>query len=181
LEALTSKKELQMLNARAVQALKVIALIASSSSCRPVNSRQLSLRLGLSTSYIEILLETLKKNELVVAKRGPGGGYHLQQCVDELSVWDVVRCFEQEEDPSVEIRTKEYSSCLEICLQLHQIKQDFLQNYPVTDITINSPKIEEKAIVRKLSSPFKPLASKLAPAAPNSVFDLPNFMYPRAA
>ena len=170
-----------MLNTRAEQALKMITLLASSHPCQAVNSKQLSLQLGLSISYIESLLKDLKKNELVVAKRGPGGGYLLQKCVDELSVWDVVRCFEQEEDPSVEIRTKEYSSCLEICLQLHQIKQNFLQNYPVTGITINFPQIEEKAMVRKLSSPFKPLASKLAPAAPNSVFDLPNFMYPRAA
>ena len=63
-----------MLNARAVQALKIIALIASSNPSQAVNSKQLSLQLGLSVSYIESLLKILKKNELVVANRGPGGG-----------------------------------------------------------------------------------------------------------
>ena len=170
-----------MLNARAEQGLKVLALIASANSCEPVSSKQLSLRLGLSISYIENLLKNLKKNELVVANRGPGGGYLLQKCADEISVWDVVRCFDPEEQPSVEIRTTEYAVSLEISQQLDQIKQHFLQNYPITDITKNSPQLEKKSKVRQLSSHFKPLAARLAPKAPNSVFDLPNFMYPRAA
>jgi Rrf2 family protein len=170
-----------MLNPRAVQALKIIALIASSNPCQAVSSKQLSTQLGLSISYIENLLKNLKKNELVVANRGPGGGYLLQKCVDEISVWDVVRCFEQEEEPSVEIRTNEYAISLEISLELHQIKQHFLQNYPITDIAKNSPQLERKVSVRQLSSHFKPLATRMAPKAPNSVFDLPNFMHLRAA
>ena len=170
-----------MLNPRAVQALKIVALIASSNPCQAVNSKQLSLELGLSISYIENLLKNLKKNELVIANRGPGGGYLLQKCVDEISVWDVVRCFETEEEPSVEIRTREYASSQAICLELHQIKQHFLQNYPITDITKHSPPIEKKATVRQLASHFKPMATRWAPKAPNSVFDLPNFMFSRAA
>ena len=170
-----------MLNARAVQGLKVLALIASSNPCQAVNSKQLSQQLGLSVSYIENLLKNLKKNELVVANRGPGGGYLLQKCVDEISVWDVVKCFEQEEEPSVEIRTQEYAITFAITQELHQIKQHFLQNYPITDIAKNSPRIEKKSMVRQLSSHFKPLATRLTPKAPNSVFDLPNFMHLRAA
>jgi Rrf2 family iron-sulfur cluster assembly transcriptional regulator len=170
-----------MLNARAEQGLKVLVLIASSNPCQAVNSKQLSQQLGLSISYIENLLKNLKKNELVVANRGPGGGYLLQKCVDEISVWDVVRCFEQDEEPSVQIRTREYAMSLELSQELHQIKQHFLQNYPITDITKHSPHIEKKVSVRQLSSHFKPMATRWAPKAPNSVFDLPNFMHSRAA
>lgn len=170
-----------MLNARAVQALKIIALIASSNPSQAVNSKQLSLQLGLSVSYIESLLKILKKNELVVANRGPGGGYLLQKCVNEISVWDVVTCFETLADPSVETRTREYASSQAICLDLLQIKQHFLQNYPITDITKHSPPTEKKATMRQVASHFKPLATRWAPKAPNSVFDLPNFMHLRAA
>ena len=170
-----------MLNARAEQGLKVLVLIASANPCQAVNSKQLSLELGLSISYIENLLKNLKKNELVIANRGPGGGYLLQKCVDEISVWDVVSCFEPEDEPSAEIRTREYASSQALCQELHQIKQHFLQNYPITDIAKNSPRIEKKSMVRQLSSHFKPLATRLAPKAPNSVFDLPNFMHLRAA
>ena len=170
-----------MLNARAVQALKIIALIASSNPSQAVNSKQLSLQLGLSVSYIESLLKILKKNELVVANRGPGGGYLLQKCVNEISVCDVVTCFETQADPSVETRTREYDSSQAICLDLLQIKQHFLQNYPITDITKHSPPIEKKATMRQVASHFKPLATRWAPKAPNSVFDLPNFMHLRAA
>ena len=170
-----------MLNARAVQALKIIALIASSNAYQAVNSKQLSLQVGLSISYIENLLKNLKKNELVVANRGPGGGYLLQKCVDEISVWDVVQCFEQAEEPGVEIRSREYEISQAISRELHQIKQHFLQNYPITNITKDTPRIAHHANVRQASSHFKPLATRMAPKAPNSVFDLPNFMYPRAA
>ena len=170
-----------MLNARAVQALKIIALIAISNPSQAVNSKQLSLQLGLSVSYIESLLKILKKNELVVANRGPGGGYLLQKCVNEISVWDVVTCFETLADPSVETRTREYASSQAICLDLLQIKQHFLQNYPITDITKHSPPIEKKATMRQVASHFKPLATRWAPKAPNSVFDLPNFMHLRSA
>ena len=170
-----------MLNARAEQALKMIALLASSHPCQAVNSKQLSLQLGLSISYIESLLKDLKKNELVMANRGPGGGYLLQKGVDEISVWDVVRSFEQEEKPNVEIRTQEYSLSQQIGLEFNQIKQHFLQNYPLTDITKHSPKIEKKTTLPRLSRHFKPLAISLAPKAPNSVFDLPNFMNLQAA
>ena len=58
----------------------------------------------------------------------------------------------------------------------------FYKNVWMTsDITKNSPQIEKKSKVRQLSSHFKPLAARWAPKAPNSVFDLPNFMHPRAA
>ena len=170
-----------MLNTRAEQALKMIALLAISHPCQAVNSKQLSLQLGLSISYIESLLKDLKKNELVMANRGPGGGYLLQKGVDEISVWDVVRSFEQEEKPNVEIRTQEYSLSQQIGLEFNQIKQHFLQNYPLTDITKHSPKIEKRTTLPRLSRHFKPLAISLTPKAPNSVFDLPNFMNLQAA
>jgi hypothetical protein len=170
-----------MLNARAVQALKMIALLASSHPSEAVNSKQLSQQLRLSTSYIESLLKNLKKNELVMANRGPGGGYFLQKSVDEISVWDVVGCFEEEEEQSVGIRTQEHSVSQQICLEFSQIKQHFLQNYPLADITKHSPQIEKKATAPRLSIHFKPLEIRLAPKAPNSVFDLPNFMNALAA
>ena len=116
-----------------------------------------------------------------MANRGHGGGYLLQNSVDEISVWDVVGCFEEEEEPSVRIRTKEHSVSQQICLEFNQIKQHFLQNYPLTDITKHSPQIEKKTTVPRLSRHFQPLAISLTPKAPNSVFDLPNFMNLQAA
>ena len=170
-----------MLNARAVQALRMIALLASSTPSQAVNSKELSLQLRLSITFIENLLKNLKANELVLANRGPGGGYFLQKSVDEISVWDVVGCFEEEEEPSAGIRTKEHSLSQQIGLELKQIKQHFLQNYQLTDITKHLPKIEKKTTVPRLSRHFKPLAISLTPKAPNSVFDLPNFMNLQAA
>ena len=170
-----------MLSARALQGLKIVALIASPHTGQAVSSKQLSLQLGLSVSYIENLLKTLKQNDLVVANRGPGGGYLLHKPVDKLSVWDVVRCFDTEEETCRERPTPEFASCLEMGHALERLKHDFLHNYPIAEIVKKTPPIAHKTVARQLSSHFKPLAIQPLPKAPNSVFDLPNFMRLMAA
>lgn len=164
-----------MLSSRAIQGLKIFALIASPQTGQAVSSKQLSLQLCLSVSYIENLLKTLKQNHLVVANRGPGGGYLLHKPVDKLSVWDVVRCFDTEEETCRERPTPEFASCLEMGHALERIKQDFLRQHAVTEIVKKSPPMVQQHAVRQTSGLFKPLAKQPLPKAPNSVFDLPNF------
>ena len=163
-----------MLNARSLQGLKVIALIAGSH--QPVNSKQLSLELRLSISYIEGLLKDLKQADLVVATRGPGGGYLLPNSARLLSAWDVVQCFEQEESEVMVDRTDEYESSLEIGRELHEIKKDFLQNFPIAKMISAIPMAEKPSTALQLSRHFKPLRTAPLPRAPNSVFDLSKFM-----
>lgn len=174
-----------MLNSRAIHGLNVVGLVASAQRHQPITTSRLSKLLGLSVSYTESLMKDLKEGELLRAYRGPGGGYQLQQAVDSLSVWDVVACFISEDheiknaDPSLE-----FSASLELQKQLEDIKRSFLMAYPLAEVLKQMPEssLEIDSVYSSPSSfHFKPLQKPLLPSAPNSVFDLSNFMQLHAA
>jgi len=56
----------------------------------PVTLADISENQGISLSYLEQLFARLKKNNLVVGLRGPGGGYRLSRHPDAISVADVI-------------------------------------------------------------------------------------------
>ena len=172
-----------MLNTRSLHGLKVVAYIAAAPSYQPVTTAKLSRQLGLSVSYTESLMKDLKDGGLLLAHRGPGGGYMLQMCVDDLSVWDVAKCFEQNDESTSEANTAspESSGLSVLKTEFDEIKQHFLQNYPLTEITKHVPKNQHAPETGFLARHFKPLAKDVLPRAPNSVFDLSNFMQQRAA
>lgn len=55
-------------------------------------------RQGLSLSYVEQLFSHLRKAELVVGVRGPGGGYRLAEPPASISVADVILAVEDPVD-----------------------------------------------------------------------------------
>ena len=169
-----------MLNTRSLHGLKVVAYIASGPTYQPVTTAKLSRQLGLSVSYTESLMKDLKDGDLLQAHRGPGGGYLLQKRVDEMSVWDVTKCFEQKDEPSEKSLTSPESSYLNILTsELNEIKQQFLQNFPLKDIVKHVSKDQSAEETSFLAKKFKPLFRDALPKAPNSVFDLSNFMQQR--
>jgi Rrf2 family protein len=171
-----------MLNTRSLHGLKVVAYIAAAPSYQPVTTAKLSRQLGLSVSYTESLMKDLKDGGLLLAHRGPGGGYMLQICVDELSVWDVSKCFENGEEASeANLLSPESAGLSVLKNEFDEIKQHFLQNYPLTEITKHVPKNQHAPETGFLARHFKPLHKDVLPKAPNSVFDLSNFMQQRAA
>jgi len=56
----------------------------------PVTLATISERQQISLSYLEQLFGKLRRNNLVVSVRGPGGGYNLARPGSEISVADVV-------------------------------------------------------------------------------------------
>ena len=171
-----------MLNTRTVHGLKLIAYVAADPHYLPVTVAKLSRQLGLSVSYTERLVRELNDQGLLSAHRGPGGGYMLQICVDELSVWDVAKCFEDGEAKSENKPSSPESIGFALFKQeFEEIKQHFLQNFPLTEITKLVPKNIFATETDFLAKHFKPLIKNVLPKAPNSVFDLANFMQLRAA
>ena len=171
-----------MLNIRSIHGLKAISLVASAHNFQPVTSTKLSQQLGLSVSYTESLLKELKQGGLIGSHRGPGGGYVLEQCMDDLSAWDVVRCFEPlDVESEAPVRSAEQQLCATVHEKLCDIRRHFLQSFPISQMVESLPKSNDMVAKDSLSRHFKPLPVKLAPKAPNSVFDLPNFMQLMAA
>ena len=57
---------------------------------RPITLADISVRQGISLSYLEQLFSLLRGQGLVSSSRGPGGGYRLSRPADEVSVLDVI-------------------------------------------------------------------------------------------
>lgn len=56
----------------------------------PVTLATISERQQISLSYLEQLFGKLRRNNLVISVRGPGGGYNLARPSGEISVADIV-------------------------------------------------------------------------------------------
>ncbi|MEA1082264.1 Fe-S cluster assembly transcriptional regulator IscR [Marinobacter qingdaonensis] len=56
----------------------------------PVSLADISARQQISLSYLEQLFSRLRRQQLVISVRGPGGGYRLSRDADEVYVAEVV-------------------------------------------------------------------------------------------
>ena len=88
----------------------------------PVSLADVSLRQGISLSYLEQLFARLRKAELVKSVRGPGGGYCLKSRPNDISISQVVDAVSESLDAT---RCEGKGNCQdgEVCLT-HYFWQD---------------------------------------------------------
>lgn len=166
-----------MLSQRAYQGILAIAHVANSPAHKSVTVSSIAQFLELSVSYTESLVKVLKQHDLLQATRGPGGGYHLKKSVEDLTAWDVVRCFEAiETSPNSKRPSPEALAVDLICEHYQQIEKDFLKSYSLSGLISDTPAAGQTTSLNNLPFNFKPLPKGLMPVAPNSVFDLSKFM-----
>src|SRR5690606_38618668 len=84
----------------------------------PVALADISVRQGISLSYLEQLFSKLRQQSLVKSIRGPGGGYLLNKSVDKISIADVIDAVDESLDTT---RCREKGNCQdgETCLTHH--------------------------------------------------------------
>ena len=84
----------------------------------PVALADISVRQGISLSYLEQLFSKLRQNALVRSIRGPGGGYLLNKPVSEISIANVIDAVDESLDTT---RCREKGNCQdgETCLTHH--------------------------------------------------------------
>lgn len=64
----------------------------------PVKLAEISERQGISLSYLEQLFTRLRRENLVVSTRGPGGGYSLSRGSDDIPVSAVIMAVDENVD-----------------------------------------------------------------------------------
>ena len=81
----------------------------------PVSLAEISERQGISLSYLEQLFAKMRRNNLVVSTRGPGGGYRLSASPEDICVSDIISAV----DDKLEVSNKDalpgatnYEPCL---------------------------------------------------------------------
>lgn len=99
----------------AVTAMLDLALHANNG---PVALADISSRQGISLSYLEQLFAKLRKQDLVMSVRGPGGGYTLGKQRDEVSIAEIVVAVDETID-STKCQTKGNCQQGQKCLTHH--------------------------------------------------------------
>lgn len=120
----------------AVTAMLDVAIHAASG---PVPLADISERQGISLSYLEQLFSRLRKQELVTSVRGPGGGYRLGRCSENIAIADVISAVNESVDAT---RCSGVGNCQggEQCLthnlweDLSSRIEDFLQSISLAEL-----------------------------------------------
>ena len=76
-------------------AVMAMADLAKNDSKMPINLSEISLRQGISLSFLEQLFLRLKKSELVQSTRGPNGGYLLSKAPEEIKLSSIISAVDE--------------------------------------------------------------------------------------
>ncbi len=99
----------------------------------PVSLADISIRQGISLSYLEQLFAKMRRNKLVVSTRGPGGGYSLGGSPDQVCIADVINAVDEEmqvADKDISNSSPTYEPCL--TEQLWEELSAEIENYLAT-------------------------------------------------
>ena len=76
-------------------AIMAMADLAKNNVKEPTNLTEISLRQGISLSYLEQLFLKLRKNNLVQSVRGPSGGYILKKPPEEIKLLSIINAVDE--------------------------------------------------------------------------------------
>lgn len=120
----------------AVTAMLDLAIHAGT---EPVTLSDISLRQDISLSYLEQLFGRLRRRQLVVSIRGPGGGYQLARETGDIAIVDIINAVDESVDAT---RCQGQGNCQqgETCLTHHlwedlsQQIHEFLRGISLADL-----------------------------------------------
>lgn len=169
-----------MLSKKVFHAVNALVVMASLPAGQTITTAELAAQVGLSVSYVESLLKALREHGFVHATRGPGGGYDLAHSADRMSVWSVVAALDPYPEPVVVQGELQIDLEQALGQSLERELQAFLSATFIGDhVNETLSSLPRKAKVWDFG--FKPMAPQWRPEAPNSVFQLSQFIAEPAA
>ena len=76
-------------------AVMAMADLAKINANQPTNLTDISLRQGISVSFLEQIFSKLKKNNLVKSSRGPFGGYLLTRQPEDIKLSSIIKAVDE--------------------------------------------------------------------------------------
>ena len=76
-------------------AVMAMADLAKINRDKPTSLSEISLRQGISISFLEQIFLKLRKNNLVYSLRGPSGGYLLSKPPDEIKLSSIIKAVDE--------------------------------------------------------------------------------------
>jgi Rrf2 family protein len=83
---------------RDLAAIEAVLDIAYHGAAEPVRGAEIADRLGVPRRYLEHSLQALARGGVLIAQRGPRGGYRLARERRRISVADIVRALNTDDD-----------------------------------------------------------------------------------
>ena len=83
------------LSSKGRYAVMAMADLAKSNSNQPTSLSEISLRQGISVSFLEQIFLKLKKNNLVKSCRGPAGGYSLTRSPEQIKLLNIINAVDE--------------------------------------------------------------------------------------
>ena len=76
-------------------AVMAMADLAKNNARTPISLAEISIRQGISLSFLEQLFLRLKKNNLVLSSRGSRGGYILSKAPEEIKLSSIINAVDE--------------------------------------------------------------------------------------
>ena len=76
-------------------AVMAMADLAKINTDQPTNLTEISLRQGISISFLEQIFLKLKRNNLVRSSRGPSGGYLLTKSPEQINLSSIINAVDE--------------------------------------------------------------------------------------
>ena len=113
----------------------------------PVSLADISVRQGISLSYLEQLFAKMRRNKLVVSTRGPGGGYSLENTPEAVCIADIIRAVDEEmnvTNKDVMDGSTDFEPCLTEMLweELSEQIHDYLATISLADMMQDEEVVE---------------------------------------
>ena len=135
-------------------AVMAMADLAKNEITKPTSLTEISLRQGISLSFLEQLFLRLKKNNLVQSVRGPHGGYTLSRSPEEIKLLSIIQAVD-EKIKTVKCKKSSKKSCngKSIKCITHNLWDDlethinnFFEKNTLKDIVYRTAKNQQKEI-----------------------------------
>lgn len=115
--------------------------LAFNSQNNPVTLTEIAARQTISLSYLEQLFSRLRKAEIVVGVRGPGGGYQLSKSPSKVTVAAIIEAVNEPIDSTKcggEANCQDDSICLthDLWVGLSEHIQNYLSEITLADLLI---------------------------------------------
>lgn len=134
-------------------ALRIMIDLAQHRDEGYISLKTISDRTQLSMKYLEMIVGSLKKAELVDSTRGKEGGYKLNKTPQEYSIGEILRCIEDNLAPVAcikegEIQCDRSGACLTVPMwkELDDITNAYLDTVSLEDLLTGDKWRQQKAV-----------------------------------
>jgi len=117
----------------------------------PVTLASISERQKISLSYLEQLFGKLRKHNIVIAVRGPGGGYYLARPASMISVADIIVAVDEQVDATLcggrgDCDDNKQCATHDLWMGLNEILHKYMAEFSLQQLIDSRPKSSDEAV-----------------------------------